>query len=787
MADFLKTLELDQILNQLKGYAVLERTKAIIEELRPINDIDILNTLLDQVDEAVRITLRFYPVPIMFSRDLLLPLRQAGKGASLSPLELYEIVLLFETIRACEKLSNNLLKEKMETPHFDEHLENLFIDEDLDNRIKKSIAPDGDILDSASSELSSIRGKMKSLERTIKSKLQEILSKEASKLSQATVSIRNDRFVLPVKSEYKNSFKGIIHDTSASSLTVYIEPQAIYELSNTLNKLKEEEKEEIEKILRFLSSEVGVLSENLINNYLTIVDLDFIFAKASYAIKIKASRPKINNNHQLDLINAYHPLLNVPKVIPNNISFGENERGIIITGPNTGGKTVLLKTVGLLILMVKCGLLIPCDENSKVMIYDMVCADIGDEQSIQNNLSTFSSHMKNIINIIDQVTPNSLVLFDELGSGTDPKEGSNLAMAILKYLLENKISFITTTHYSELKAFAYNHPNVINASVEFNDKTLEPTYKLLLGVPGSSNAFSIARRLGLKKEIVDAASSSTMQDTDELQSLITKLEHKALALEKRLVQVEAEKNKYQTLNQQLGSELKKIDQLREEMIVKANEEAKKLVEKITYEANKILTEAKQLVTDKETKLHQVIDLKRQLNLLQDAKISDEPVASDSGSIESGDQVLVIPYNQYGVVTKKLKGNTLEVVMGNVTIKVKDTEIKKVNAPKGALMSSSITSQSLNKGKIVVPKQSKSVKLSLDLRGERYENAKILLERYLDDCQLLNIKQVSIIHGYGTGVIRELVQKTLKECRYVESFRYGGAGEGGSGATIVTFK
>jgi DNA mismatch repair protein MutS2 len=780
MYDYLKTLELDQILSQLSGYAVLERTKMMIRDLRPINDVDIINTLLDEVDEAVRIILRFYSVPIMFGQDLLVPLKQAAKGATLSPLELYDIILLFDTIKACEKLQNSLLKEKMETPHFNEHLESLVIDYDLDSLIKKAIAPNGDILDTASPELLNIRNKIKSLERNIKNKIQEILAKEAGKLSQATVSIRNDRYVLPVKAEYKNSFKGVVHDTSASLLTVYIEPHAIYELNNTLNKVKEEEKEEINRVLRLLSKRAGNISDTLINNYMSIVDLDFIFAKASYAIKIKASRPKINTNHQLDLINAYHPLLNVPKVIPNSISFGEKERGIIITGPNTGGKTVLLKTVGLLVLMVKCGLLVPCDENSNVMIYDMVCADIGDEQSIQNNLSTFSSHMKNIVNILETVTPNSLVLFDELGSGTDPKEGSSLAMAILKYLLEHKISFITTTHYSELKAFAYNHPEVINASVEFDETTLQPTYKLLLGVPGSSNAFSIAKRLGLKPEIVEAAAATTYQSNDELQILINKLERKARDLEKRLIQVEAEKNKYKVLNEELGNELLNIDRVRDEIIEKANQEAKKLIEKLTFEANRILEEARQLVKEKDLKLHQVIDLKHQVNVLHDEKITKENNNEISGPIEVNDPVYHNQFGQYGVVTKKFKNNTFEILLGNVRIKVKEKDLKKVaETPK--------VEKKQAKSTISVSKNSKSVKLSLDLRGERYEDAKILLDRYLDDCQLHNIKQATIIHGYGTGVIRELVQKTLKASRYVESFRYGGAGEGGSGATVVTFK
>ncbi len=780
MYDYLKTLELDQILSQLSGYAVLERTKMMIRDLRPINDVDIINTLLDEVDEAVRIILRFYSVPIMFGQDLLVPLKQAAKGATLSPLELYDIILLFDTIKACEKLQNSLLKEKMQTPHFNEHLESLVIDYDLDSLIKKAIAPNGDILDTASPELLNIRNKIKSLERNIKNKIQEILAKEAGKLSQATVSIRNDRYVLPVKAEYKNSFKGVVHDTSASLLTVYIEPHAIYELNNTLNKVNEEEKEEINRVLRLLSKRAGNISDTLINNYMSIVDLDFIFAMASYAIIIKASWPKINTNHQLDLINAYHPLLNVPKVIPNSISFGEKERGIIITGPNTGGKTVLLKTVGLLVLMVKCGLLVPCDENSNVMIYDMVCADIGDEQSIQNNLSTFSSHMKNIVNILETVTPNSLVLFDELGSGTDPKEGSSLAMAILKYLLEHKISFITTTHYSELKAFAYNHPEVINASVEFDETTLQPTYKLLLGVPGSSNAFSIAKRLGLKPEIVEAAAATTYQSNDELQILINKLERKARDLEKRLIQVEAEKNKYKVLNEELGNELLNIDRVRDEIIEKANQEAKKLIEKLTFEANRILEEARQLVKEKDLKLHQVIDLKHQVNVLHDEKITKENNNEISGPIEVNDPVYHNQFGQYGVVTKKFKNNTFEILLGNVRIKVKEKDLKKVaETPK--------VEKKQAKSTISVSKNSKSVKLSLDLRGERYEDAKILLDRYLDDCQLHNIKQATIIHGYGTGVIRELVQKTLKASRYVESFRYGGAGEGGSGATVVTFK
>ena len=430
--------------------------------------------------------------------------------------------------------------------------------------------------------------------------------------------------------------------------------------------------------------------------------------------------------------------------------------------------------------MVKCGLLVPCDENSNVMIYDMVCADIGDEQSIQNNLSTFSSHMKNIVNILETVTPNSLVLFDEFGSGTDPKEGSSLAMAILKYLLEHKISFITTTHYSELKAFAYNHPEVINASVEFDETTLQPTYKLLLGVPGSSNAFSIAKRLGLKPEIVEAAAATTYQSNDELQILINKLERKARDLEKRLIQVEAEKNKYKVLNEELGNELLNIDRVRDEIIEKANQEAKKLIEKLTFEANRILEEARQLVKEKDLKLHQVIDLKHQVNVLHDEKITKENNNEISGPIEVNDPVYHNQFGQYGVVTKKFKNNTFEILLGNVRIKVKEKDLKKVaETPK--------VEKKQAKSTISVSKTSKSVKLSLDLRGERYEDAKILLDRYLDDCQLHNIKQATIIHGYGTGVIRELVQKTLKASRYVESFRYGGAGEGGSGATVVTFK
>ena len=498
-------LEIPIILDKLKNLASTIAVKEEVSELVPSSDIEYLELELNDVNEVLTVLYKFDKLFIDMEVDFDEIIYRASIGGVLSPIEIYSVVKLSSTLDSALKLLANVKKEKLSLKNFEMLVESLQDISYLVKNVKNTIDYDGQIFDNASPTLKAIRTKLRGMDAKIKGKLNELKNSLASKLSESLVVVRDNRYCLPVKAEYKNSVKGITHDTSASLQTFYIEPFAVVELSLEKEKLINEEKEEENRILRSLSKEIGSYYDILDHNFSIVKRLDMLFAKAMLAKEMDAIKPKLTKEHKLNLIQARHPLLNVKKVIPNDISFGDNYQGIIITGPNTGGKTVLLKTVGLLSLMTKFGLLIPCNEGSVMTIYDDVYCDIGDDQSIQSNLSTFSSHLSRIIEILNKINSQSLVLFDEIGSGTDPLEGSSLAIAILKYLLDRNICFITTTHYSKLKIFGFNEPRVINASMEFNDKSLTPTYRLLLGVSGSSNAFNIARMLGLNEEVLEDA------------------------------------------------------------------------------------------------------------------------------------------------------------------------------------------------------------------------------------------------------------------------------------------
>lgn len=778
MNKFEKKLEIDVILNQLKDYCIIEKTKSNVSKLQPSSNLLYLNTELDKADEALQIIERMDRAPIMMTEEYESSVKLAEKGSVLSGIELYTTVKLYNTIKYNILFLNSLKKENINCTYYEEYVNNLYINEYLYSSLKKSIDEDGEVLDNATQQLASIRHRLHTIDARIKQKLQEILGREASKLSQNTISIRDGHYVLPVKSEYKNSFKGSILDVSGSQQTVYIEPQQIIELTSKKAELIQEEKVEVERILRFLSKDVGNEAAILLENYGIIVNIDMMFAKAMLAKKQEASKPKINNDLVLDLVEARHPLLKVKKVIPNNISF-DKYQGIVITGPNTGGKTVLLKTVGLLTLMVKYGLLIPASKKSNVMIYDNIFCDIGDDQSIESNLSTFSAHMTNIVNIIESVTPNSLVLFDEIGGGTDPTEGSNLAIAILEYLVNNKISFITTTHYSELKTYAYSSTLIVNASMEFNRDTLSPTYHLKLGIPGSSNAFEIASKLGLKSEIIENARIRTVENSNDVSELIKKLEHTSTKLEEKLEEALTEKNEYNKLNKDLEQKIKKLEQEKESILNKIQQSALEEVEKVKNDALELLDEIKSQKSNN-LKLHEAIALQK---MVDDIEVkTNKPKKSskkvNTRPLKEGDDVYSKDYDQYGVIVKKLKNGNFNVNFGNFVIKMEPSELELVEKDQTPKPKVNITRSVVSKSR---------VGLSLDLRGERYEDAKEMLDRYFDDALFAGIKQFTIIHGYGTGTIRTLVQNYVKNSKLVDSYRYGGQGEGGMGSTIVTLK
>ena len=770
-------LELNHILEQLKELCIISKTKSIVEKLEPSNDLLYLNDVLDKVDEALMIIARFDRAPIMMSESYVETVEIAKKGGVLTGQELYVTVKLLNTIKANIQFLETLKKENIACQYYSEFVDNLYLNEFLYSNLVKSIDETGYVLDSASMNLSSIRRRIILIDGKIKSKLQEIVSKDTSKLSQATISMRDNHYVVPVKIEHKNSFKGNILDVSGTGQTVYIEPLAVVELTNQKAELIQEEKKEIEKILRNLSFDIGRDSDVLIENYNIIVNIDLIFAKAMLAKKQNAERPQINFNHQFDLINARHPLLKVKKVIPNNLCFNDY-LGIIITGPNTGGKTVLLKTVGLLSLMVKYGLLIPADKNSNIMIFDHIFCDIGDDQSIIENLSTFSGHMSNIVDIINNVTPNSLVLFDEIGGGTDPTEGSNLAISILEHLVDNKIAFITTTHYSELKTYAYSSEKIVNASMEFDKDTLSPTYRLKLGVPGSSNAFDIATRLGLSKRIIDKARSLSKENETDVSLLIKKLETMSLYYEQETLKAKEQKEKAELSEKLFKKRLESLEKEKDKIIKDAYAEAESEINLIKEDALNVLSKIKDQ-NAKNIKLHEIIALQKDVKDINTEIIEKpQPKQEDNRPLRLGDDVYVPDYDQYGSVTKVLKDGKYTVSLGNVTMTLTRNKLQyrtKVEPKKQVRVSTTKLAKS------------SSMSIRLDLRGERYEDAKEKLDKYFDDALLYGIKQFTIIHGYGTGTIRTLVLNYLKNNRNVESHRFGVDGEGGMGVTVVTLK
>lgn len=770
-------LELNHILEQLKELCIISKTKSIVEKLEPSNDLLYLNDVLDKVDEALMIIARFDRAPIMMSESYVETVEIAKKGGVLTGQELYVTVKLLNTIKANIQFLETLKKENIACQYYSEFVDNLYLNEFLYSNLVKSIDETGYVLDSASMNLSSIRRRIILIDGKIKSKLQEIVSKDTSKLSQATISMRDNHYVVPVKIEHKNSFKGNILDVSGTGQTVYIEPLAVVELTNQKAELIQEEKKEIEKILRNLSFDIGRDSDVLIENYNIIVNIDLIFAKAMLAKKQNAERPQINFNHQFDLINARHPLLKVKKVIPNNLCFNDY-LGIIITGPNTGGKTVLLKTVGLLSLMVKYGLLIPADKNSNIMIFDYIFCDIGDDQSIIENLSTFSGHMSNIVDIINNVTPNSLVLFDEIGGGTDPTEGSNLAISILEHLVDNRIAFITTTHYSELKTYAYSSEKIVNASMEFDKDTLSPTYRLKLGVPGSSNAFDIATRLGLSKCIIDKARSLSKESETDVSLLIKKLETMSLYYEQETLKAKEQIEKAELSEKLFKKRLESLEKEKDKIIKDAYAEAESEINLIKEDALNVLSKIKDQ-NAKNIKLHEIIALQKDVKDINTEIIEKpKPKQEDNRPLRLGDDVYVPDYDQYGSVTKVLKDGKYTVSLGNVTMTLTRNKLQyrtKVEPKKQVRVSTTKLAKS------------SSMSIRLDLRGERYEDAKEKLDKYFDDALLYGIKQFTIIHGYGTGTIRTLVLNYLKNNRNVESHRFGVDGEGGMGVTVVTLK
>jgi len=773
-----KILELDKIINKLKEFASTSLGIEAINEIKVSTDLAEINNSLAETDEALKLIARLGSLPLGGISDIRPCVKRAQIGAVLSIEELVNISSFAYGISQIKLYLDRLNSERIESVYISNYVNQLVPLSQLRKRIDSCIDINGNILDDASPKLKEIRSQIKVLEARIREKMNQILTTKSSFLTDNIITIRNDRFVVPVRVEYKNTFEGIVHDISQSGNTVFIEPKVVVELNNRVNTLKHEENEEIYRILKELSEVVSSVSDELLINAEIVKHLDFVFAKARYALNINGIRPKLNDQGIIKIIKGRHPLINPEIVIPNDVFLGDKYQAMIITGPNTGGKTVTLKMVGLLTLMMQTGLLVPCNEQSELAVFDNIFADIGDEQSIEQSLSTFSSHMKNIINITNNITINSLVLLDELGAGTDPKEGAALAESILDYLLKRGARIIATTHYSELKTYAYNTDKVINASVEFNVETLRPTYKLLIGIPGRSNALEISRRLGLNEKIINQASSRIETEKTDVSKLIIQLENQGLYLDKLINENEVLKkelqsqiNKYQSLNEDLSTQ-------RETLKEKAYQEAQNIVKKAHKEVELIIAELKRLRKERavEVKDHELSDLKSRLKHIV-ATDSDEPQSSTADILRPGDVVKVLTLNRTGELIEQINEDEWLVRLGNLSSRINKQYLELVK-PKQQ------EKKRKEEAEVRVIKKS-TPHLELDLRGERFEEALIKLDKFIDEALINNISQVTIIHGHGTGALRKGVQEYLKKCPYVKEFRYGGEGEGGVGVTVVT--
>jgi len=782
----LKTLEYDKIRQQVASYCTSSIGKSAIEELVPQTDFDKVVQLLEEMDEGLSILRVKGNVPMGGIFDVRPSARRAQIGGMLAAVELMEIS---STIRASRILRNFIedleAEEVIAIPHFISKKEAMPVLTGLQHEINNCIDDNGAVLDSASQTLRSIRQSLRAEEGKVRSKLESLIrgSNAAKMLSDTLVTIRNDRFVIPVKQEYRHHYGGIVHDQSSSGQTLFIEPDSVVQANNEIHRLKMKEQAEIERILLALSAMVQEVASDLFNLVKVLGDIDVILAKGKYGQANKCTMPKMNQNGYIRLIRARHPLLPIESAIPNDIEFGKDITAIVITGPNTGGKTVTLKTVGLCTLMAQAGLPVPALDGSELAVFEQLFADIGDEQSIEQSLSTFSSHMVNIVDILQKFDHESLVLFDELGAGTDPQEGAALAISILDEVHGRGARVMATTHYPELKAYGYNRPGVANASVEFDIETLSPTYRLLIGVPGRSNAFEISSRLGLPESIIDRAKGFTGTDRHEVESMIASLEET-----RRQSKDDAERShalllESETLRKELQDKLQAYEERKEALDKKAKEKARKIVDEAKREAEAIIAELREMRknADQVVKEHELIEARKRLEEatpLEDNKVLKKAaqVKARAQNLVVGDEVKVLSYGQRGTLLEKVSNTEWVVQMGILKMKISDSDLEYIKPEKEPVLRTA-----------GVKNRNSHVKLELDLRGERYEDAIVRTEKYIDDALLSNYGRVSIIHGVGTGALRQGIQSYLKKHKRVKSFRFGEAGEGGLGVTVVELK
>ncbi len=779
-----KVLEFSKIRTQLAEYATSEKGKQMIKELPIEVEAKAIQNKIEETTDGVELLRLKQGIPIPRLKDISFALKRLELEAGLNGRELSDILRVLTTTHEVERFFEKVEEEEISLKRVPRLVEKLESIPEVTSELEASIREDGYVLDSASPTLHGVRVGIQKTEQDIRRQMDQYLTgKNAQYLSDTIITIRNDRYVLPVKAEYKSVFGGTVHDQSSTGQTLFMEPQAVVNLNNKLREYQIQEKREVERILWELSQKLMPYTNSLHQNHYVLARLDIVNAKALYAHELRATEPIIDANNYVALWQAWHPLLEREKAVANDIILGEEYQAIVITGPNTGGKTILLKTVGVIQLMAQMGLYIPAGENSRVGIFTEIFADIGDEQSIEQNLSTFSSHMSNIVSILKQINDKSLILIDEIGSGTDPQEGSSLAIAILDYIASKQSYVIASTHFPELKAYGYDRPKTINASMEFDGDTLQPTYQLLLGVPGRSNAFDISKRLGLPSIIIDQARGLLSEEDQDLNAMISDLEQK-----RRRAQRDADKMRHQLelstqLLEDLQRETEQFQANKARLLEEAKERANTLIEQSQDDADKILSEIRELqLRSKQStvKEHEMIekktalkDLKHEQALKKNKVLRKEKAKK---ALQVGQSVEVLSFGQRGTLVEKVNDKEWVVQMGIIKMKIAVEDLSPI-----------AEAQEAKQQVIVKSARASHVSSELDLRGKRYEEAMKDLELYLDAAILANYPRVTIIHGRGTGAIQQGVHKVLRSHRSVASFEFAPMNTGGNGATIVTFK
>lgn len=789
----LRILEFDKIINKLVELSASEMGKELAEALVPEKDYNRILTLLRETNDATGFVIRRGSPPMGGIHDVRGCLKRVAMGSMLSPGELLRIA---DTLRAARNLKN--YSGSADTRREDENnsvkglIDSLETNRRIEDKINNAIASEEEISDSASPALSTIRRQIRDQQNSIKDKLSEMTrsARYQKFMQESIVTMRGDRYVVPVKQEYRSEVPGLVHDSSASGATIFIEPMAVVEANNSIKQLKIKEQLEIERILMELSSDVGEFVNELKSNMTIMAKLDFIFAKAKLSLDMNCVCPKLNNNRRITIKNGRHPLLEKNKVVPINFWIGDKFNTLIITGPNTGGKTVTLKTVGLFTLMAQAGLHVPAAEGTEMGVFDNIFADIGDEQSIEQSLSTFSSHMTNIVKILDKSDSKSLVLFDELGAGTDPTEGAALAMSILERLHVADTITIATTHYSELKVYALTTEGIENACCEFDVETLRPTYNLLIGVPGKSNAFAISSRLGLKDDILERAREFLSQESIQFEDILMSIEKNRNEAEKERIKAASYRLEIEGLKKVLEDQKYKLNEQKEKLLREAREDARRILLEAKRDADDLIDEMKRVAEEQEAILRNKAaeEIKQKLRnklgkieeSLSEGVVPRQGYMKPPENLKPGDSVHIVNLNRKGtVITPPDKDGNAIVQAGIMKINVHVTNLKLVSEQAAEI-------QKNGTGRLGVAK-SMNVSSQVDIRGMNVDEAVGVIDKFLDDAGIAGLGEVMIIHGKGTGALRSGIHQFLKSNGHVLSFRLGKYGEGEAGVTVVELK